>query len=120
MAEDGGHKGHFAYFGFGSLVNRKTLPDDIVEVIPARLKGWRRHWQPRPVEAKTAEHLRSIALLSIHRDPSIDITGVIVIDKTSNLTALDQRERNYQKVNLDASSFVIENCFNSVPFDFDV
>jgi len=109
LAEDGGKKAHFAYFGFGSLVNRKTLSNDIVDVIPAKLKGWRRHWQPRPAEAKTAEHMRSIALLSIHRDPSIDITGVIVIDKTSNLIALDQRERNYQKVNLDASNFVIEN-----------
>lgn len=109
MVDGFGKKGCFAYFGFGSLVNRKTLSNDIVDIIPAKLKGWRRHWQPRPDEAIASRKMRSIALLSIHQDASCDITGLIIIDKVSNLNALDQRERGYQKIDLDQSSFVLEN-----------
>ncbi len=109
LADDCGKKDYFAYFGFGSLVNRKTLSNDTVDIIPAKLKGWRRHWQPRPDEAMASQILRSIALLSIHQDPSCDITGLIIIDKISNLSALDKRERGYQKINLDESDFTIEN-----------
>ena len=109
MADDHRKNDYFAYFGFGSLVNRKTLSDDVVDVIPAKLKGWRRHWQPRPDEAMASQILRSIALLSIHQDPSCDITGLIIIDKISNLDALDQRERGYQKIDLDESDLIFEN-----------
>jgi hypothetical protein len=109
LADDCGKNAHFAYFGFGSLVNRKTLSNDIVDIIPAKLKGWRRHWQPRPDEAMASQIMRSIALLSIHQDPSSDITGLIIIDKISNLNALDQRERGYQKIDLNESNFMFEN-----------
>ncbi|MCP4181912.1 MAG: gamma-glutamylcyclotransferase, partial [Hyphomicrobiales bacterium] len=109
MADNCRNSDYFAYFGFGSLVNRKTLSNDTIDVIPAKLKGWRRHWQPRPDEAMASQMLRSIALLSVHQDPSCDITGLIIIDKTSNLNALDKRERGYQKINLTESDFVLEN-----------
>ncbi len=57
-----------AYFGYGSLVNRKTLPDNIIDAFPVTLKGWRRHWQRRPKEKIGFGDNYSIALLSIHSD----------------------------------------------------
>jgi hypothetical protein len=79
-----------AYFGFGSLVNRHTLRTSFVDVIPARLKGWRRHWQGR-----TEALAEDVALLSIHQDPSCTIDGMIVIDRLENLPMVDQREAGY-------------------------
>ncbi|KGF67599.1 hypothetical protein LL06_21370, partial [Hoeflea sp. BAL378] len=36
------------YFGYGSLVNRRTLHPGVVAAWPARLSGWRRTWRARP------------------------------------------------------------------------
>lgn len=90
----------FAYFGFGSLVNRKTLSPDIVDAIPVALKGWRRHWQARSDEPMQTTAVKSIALLSIHRDEKCEIDGLLIIDRLKNLPALDKREIQYQKQNL--------------------
>lgn len=80
------------YFGFGSLVNRQTLRTDYLHQVPARLKGWRRHWQGR------TENLDpDVALLSIHRDEACSLDGVLVIDHAQNLAALDERERGYRR-----------------------
>ena len=43
-----------AYFGYGSLVNLNTLQTGYVCAHPARLKGWRRHWQSRGEFAQAA------------------------------------------------------------------
>lgn len=84
--------GLVGYFGFGSLVNRHTLRTDYVDLIPARLNGWRRHWQSR---TKTLEE--QVALLSIHPDPACSIQGLIVIDKQENLPLVDEREVGYNR-----------------------
>ena len=66
-------KGHLVgYFGFGSLVNKHTLRTSYVEIVPATLKGWRRHWQ-----ARTDTLEQDVALLSIHRDVSCNIKGIL-------------------------------------------
>ena len=93
---------YFAYFGFGSLVNRNTLPHDHVAAIPATLKGWRRHWQARPRSSVISANFNSLALLSIHRDRECRIDGLLVIDRAENLPALEKREHAYQKISLDA------------------
>ncbi len=87
-----------AYFGFGSLVNQHSLRTDAIAIAPARLKGWRRHWQARPsgFEGKGGE----IALLSVHEDAASEIDGVVIIDRVENLAALDERERHYRRVAL--------------------
>ena len=100
---------YICYFGFGSLVNRATLPTDCVEVFPATLKGWRRHWQARPSRSMSSPHLQLIAMLSIHRDPSCDINGVLVVDRMANLPVLEKREHAYNKVALSKSDLFIDN-----------
>ncbi|WP_113155387.1 gamma-glutamylcyclotransferase family protein [Nitratireductor sp. OM-1] len=82
-----------AYFGYGSLVNRDTHRTEIVDALPARLKGWRRHWVRRDEESCRA-------LLSVRRDPASVIDGLLVIDRAENLPAVDLREERYQRVSL--------------------
>ncbi|MCF6322070.1 MAG: gamma-glutamylcyclotransferase [Rhizobiaceae bacterium] len=98
-----------AYFGYGSLVNRKTLPLDIVEAIPVTLKGWRRHWQPRPNENIGFGDDQSIALLGIHRDEASEIDGLLIIDRAINQKALDKREASYNKTSIKKSEIIYKN-----------
>ena len=84
-----------AYFGYGSLVNLATLATPYVHAAPARLKGWRRHWQARPGDGPPER-----ALLSVHRDETCEIHGMLVFDVASSLPSLDERERHYERVTL--------------------
>ncbi len=86
------YDGLVGYFGYGSLVNPNTLRTDYVDIVPATLKGWRRHWQ-----SSVAEPEREIAMLSIHRAPHIDIHGMIVLDREENLPLVDEREIGYER-----------------------
>jgi len=90
------------YFGFGSLVNRETLRTSYVDHFPAQLSGWRRHWQVRPAE-QTITDPKDVVLLSIHRDESCQLNGVIVIDLAANLPLVDEREAGYSRVLLSPS-----------------
>lgn len=98
------------YFGYGSLVNRRTLRSDIVAALPARLKGWRRTWRPRPVmEPDTVPGAALMggltpSLLSAHPDPGAAIDGLLVIDFLANLPEIDTREFRYHRreITLDA------------------
>lgn len=80
------------YFGFGSLVNKHTLRTSYAGMVPARLKGYRRHWQ-----ARTDTLAEKVALLSIHKDNACDILGMIVIDHKENLPLVDEREEGYSR-----------------------
>lgn len=98
------------YFGFGSLVNKHTLRTSYVGVIPASLKGWRRHWQ-----ARTDTLEENVALLSIHKDRNCELMGVIVIDLAENLPLVDEREKGYARVSLNADDVTLQNRQNSDP-----
>lgn len=89
--------GQFACFGYGSLVNRETLPATVARVWPARLKGWRRHWQARDFGGAA---LRDVALLSAHRDDACELDGIVFVDAIENLDALDRREARYERIRL--------------------
>jgi len=80
------------YFGFGSLVNKHTLRTSFSGMVPARLKGYRRHWQ-----ARSDTLAEKVALLSIHEDASCEILGMVVIDNKTNLPAVDEREAGYTR-----------------------
>lgn len=80
------------YFGFGSLVNKHTLRTSYVDIFPASLKGYRRHWQSR---SKTFDS--PISLLSIHEDQACNIKGMIVLDSLENLPLVDEREAGYSR-----------------------
>ena len=92
------------YFGFGSLVNHHTLRTDYVHLIPATLKGWRRHWQARSKTFKNA-----VALLSVHPDQKTSIQGLLVIDRLANLPAVDEREEGYTRIKLAKDDLELSN-----------
>ena len=99
-------KGLVGYFGYGSLVNRRTLTTDYVACMPAKLKGWRRHWQAREHGAEPAD----IALLTVHEHAESTIMGMLVIDRLENLASVDEREARYDRVAIARESleFVVE------------
>jgi|APThiThiocy_cv2_1041547.scaffolds.fasta_scaffold00163_136 hypothetical protein len=84
-----------AYFGYGSLVNRATLRTDIVDMVPARLVGWRRCWRPRPDMPGFPA-----ALLTVRREPGACCDGVLILDRAENLASVDAREARYRRIPL--------------------
>jgi hypothetical protein len=100
-----------AYFGYGSLVNRATHHTAILHAVPARLKGWRRVWRPRPDMPGFPA-----ALLSIRPDPTCVCDGLVVFDRAENLAAIDAREARYRRIALAAGTL---DCAMVLP-DIDV
>lgn len=94
----------FAYFGYGSLVNRATHRTRILGAVPATVRGWRRHWQARPDISEAA-----IALLSVkaESDAGHTLPGLLVFDHIDNLPALDEREAGYDRRVVDADKLEI-------------
>lgn len=94
--------GLIGYFGYGSLVNTNTLRTSYVDHLPAKLHGWCRSWC---VESPGADGFRS---LSIYEDPSFVLDGAIVIDRSENLAAVDERETGYDRITLSPDRFECE------------
>lgn len=84
----------FAYFGYGSLVNRSTHRTRPFGAVRASVRGWRRHWQGRPQHGDNP-----ISLLSVKAETERDhhLPGLLVFDRVENLSALDEREFNYHR-----------------------
>ena len=76
------------FFGYGSLVNRRTHAYDRAH--PARLAGWRRTW------AHT--RLRRAAFLSAEPCEGAAIDGLIAAVPGADWAALDRREAAYRRV----------------------
>ena len=91
---------HFRYFGYGSLVNRRTLPDG-VPVVAGRLVGYRRAWR-----AASHWHGRGVCALSIEPAAGAEIDGVMVAEPVSRLAALDAREQRYNRHLMPGHLFV--------------
>lgn len=90
------------YFGFGSLVNKHTLRTSYVDIVPASLKGFSRHWQAR---SKTFDS--PVSLLSIHEDAECTIKGMLVVDLLENLPLVDEREEGYSRHELSKSQLEV-------------
>lgn len=99
----------FAYFGYGSLVNRATHRTNTYGAMRATVRGWRRHWQGRPHGEEGP-----ISLLSIksEQDERHDLPGLLVFDHQENLPALDLRESGYVRRSIDPSRIETEMDFN--------
>lgn len=91
----------FAYFGYGSLVNRETHRTAILGAARASVRGWRRHWQGRPHHVDDP-----ISLLSVRAEPDAghELPGLLVFDRIENIAALDEREFNYHRRTIAAEA----------------
>jgi len=110
--------GFITYFGYGSLVNRDTRPAG-EQSYPARLYGWQRIWGHRvwplgntgnqlsccSLTVKPASVPDTVDLSGPERDSAPFVDGVVVIIPMSDLPALDERERGYDRVTLPRSHF---------------
>ncbi|MAZ17300.1 MAG: gamma-glutamylcyclotransferase [Ahrensia sp.] len=94
----------FAYFGYGSLVNRDTHRTEIYGAVRAKVRGWRRHWQGRPQHGDSPISLLSVKAES---DPDHELPGLLVFDRIENLGALDEREFNYHRRTVEAGAIVL-------------
>ena len=97
MADDG-DAGFFTCFGYGSLVNRQTLPTD-ARSIRVRVQGWRRAW--RLTADKTG---RPRCTLTVVPDPECTILGTVISQSHDHDGAMLQREALYERQQLEGTS----------------
>lgn len=80
----------WSVFGYGSLVNERTLSGGRLQA--AVLEGWRREW--------CLTHLRPVAFLSIRPAEGHRIDGLLSTVFGDDWSALDRRERAYDRHNV--------------------
>ncbi|WP_182085750.1 gamma-glutamylcyclotransferase family protein [Aureimonas sp. ME7] len=91
-----------AYFGYGSLVNRRTLRTRFLGLRRASVTGWRRFWMPRTAPLP--------ALLSVRPVDGFRTDGVVVYDLADHLPAVDEREAGYHRRVVMPDHVRIENA----------
>ncbi|MCB1420801.1 MAG: gamma-glutamylcyclotransferase [Notoacmeibacter sp.] len=111
-SDSGGDDGLVGIFGYGSLVNRRTLTPGFVAAHPARLSGWRRFWRPRPDMPGFPA-----ALLSVRREAGAGMDGLLIIERRANLAAIDRREGRYRRHKLEPHEITMQA---SIPDGLDL
>ncbi len=91
------------YFGYGSLVNASTVPDN-AEIVPGRLQGWIREWRVCGVW----ENGQGRCALSVRQVPGAEIWGVMTREQQTRMDALNKRESRYEQISRIAGSFRCE------------
>lgn len=79
----------FSVFGYGSLVNRGTLPEH-VSATPATARGWRRAWRAASRVATWGG-----CAVSIHEAPGEEIDGLVVSFDDALWPVIEAREHRY-------------------------
>lgn len=92
------------YFGYGSLVNRKTLRTTYVDVARGELTGFRREWRIRGETPRGP-----VCSLTATQDEQAVIQGLLVIDRVENLPKVDEREFRYDRVSIPARDLDLEH-----------
>lgn len=103
-------------FGYGSLMSSasaaRTLGREPV-LVPAVLRGWRRSWTAATPTALDRRYRctacggvppGSMVVLDLVRDPAGTCAGVVLACDERELAALDERERRYERVELDRAT----------------
>lgn len=92
------------YFGYGSLVNRKTLRTSYVDAARGELKGFRREWRIRGETPRGP-----VCSLTATQDGDAAIQGLLVIDRAENLPKVDEREFRYDRVRIKKQDLDMEH-----------
>jgi len=85
-------------FGYGSLVNLDTHP--FRPSHPVRLKGWQRTWRHW---INTPE--RQVVSLTVAPHEGAEMDGLLIWVETAQQSALDARERGYERIILPKDTF---------------
>ncbi len=85
----------FKVFGYGSLVNRGTLPP-YVHAERRTVKGWRRAWRKRSPGLGVV----GACSLSVVEAPDEEIDGLVVTFEDGMLETITAREHNYDPLRL--------------------
>lgn len=93
------------YFGYGSLVNTRTLAPG-TSVRAGRLDGWIREWRV----VGLTDSGRGICALSVAPEPGASILGVLASEPKTGLAALEKREMRYDKITSVGSQFICEEA----------
>jgi hypothetical protein len=80
----------FSVFGYGSLVNRETLPEH-VRARPATVRGWRRAWRAASRSASWG-----VCAVSVAEAPGAEIDGLLVIFEDAVWPVIEAREHRYR------------------------
>ncbi len=91
------------YFGFGSLVNDETLPQN-ARWLRANLHGWRRAWR-HPIPGS-----HPWAAMDVLPDPNASIDGLLVVGGGEIDAYLVQRESGYASHALAQKQFQLEQA----------
>lgn len=84
----------FSVFGYGSLVNRGTLPAHL-DARPIRARGWRRSWRASSFGVRGGA-----CALSVVPDPGSVIEGLVVTFDDAEWPTIRRREHNYDILHL--------------------
>lgn len=87
--------GFFTCFGYGSLVNRQTLPAD-AQSVRVKVRGWRRAWRLSAGKAG-----RPRCTLTVIPDPVCSILGTVIAQPRHHEDAMHQREALYERQDLE-------------------
>lgn len=107
-----------AIFGYGSLICpasiSRTLGRDVspCELAVTRLHGYRRTWDLVDVVVDADNQPQRLVFLNLQPDPSASTIGVCFPVTPQELTRFDQRERNYDRV--DVTDQIEPNVARSV------
>ncbi|WP_082735600.1 gamma-glutamylcyclotransferase family protein [Polycladidibacter stylochi] len=95
----------FGYFGYGSLVNTRTIPPQ-TRYFACELKGWVREW--RVCATWNNELNTGVCALTVRPEKNSNIKGLYVQDDYKNLQSLDERESHYDRVQLPENQVTVE------------
>lgn len=90
---------HMTYLGYGSLINDATRPPES-RAFPGRLSGYQRGWRVR-----SQGLVQNRCALTVWPAPDAAMDAVLLVEPMENLPAVNKRERNYDRLIMQAGAF---------------
>ncbi len=98
-----------AIFGYGSLINPRSIAKTLGRTVPgealfvSRLHGYRRVWDVVDEVLDPQLSRKRAIFLNLRRDAAASVVGVSFHVNADELVRLDVRERNYNRTDVTAS-----------------